>query len=358
MTTQSGRIHYLDSIRGIAALMVVVYHFWGWNWSDKMSFKIAAFVFNGSDAVSFFFVLSGFVLSYSYLHSERKLNFLNYLWRRIWRLYPAFIFTVMLIFCYWNRNNFHFSTFYNAIVHNEGKLMTELSMVMHQHKYYIPGWTLGVEMIYSLMVPLLIWIVNFRKLILIPLVAASIFIGPAHLRIFMIHFSLGVLFAYHYPRIVNYNFKESKYYPFRYLLYLLIFILFSTRSIVRLSPKLQELYEGLFALGFDHFHLSGIASFFILIFVAMNKKVQAFLEKSFFLFIGKISYSIYLIHWFLILIVMNNWDYWATMLGYGKMRFIVMLILFVLATIVCANLMYQYIEKPFIRFSKKKLNST
>ncbi len=354
MSYSGSRIHYLDSIRGIAAMMVIFYHFIGWQWSERFYIKLSFFVFNGSDAVSFFFVLSGFVLSFSYLHQGRKMNFFNYIWRRFWRLYPAFIFTVLLIFCYWNRDNFQFSTFYNAIVHNEGKLLTELAMVLHQHKYYIPGWTLGVEMIYSIIVVFLIPIVRLNRHFLIPLVLLSFFVGPAHLRIFMIHFCLGVLFAYYYPSIIKFDFKSSKIYTYRYLVYLATFILFSTRSIERLSTNLQEIYQGLFAQGFDHFHLSGIASFLILVFVAWNRRIQVFLENKLLLYIGKISYSIYLIHWLIILIIMNNWDLWARWLGYEKLRFVVMLIVFVLATLAAASLMYRYIEKPFIKFSKKK----
>ena len=42
------RMHHL----ALAALAVVVYHFIGWHWSDKISFWLQSLVFNGSDAVS------------------------------------------------------------------------------------------------------------------------------------------------------------------------------------------------------------------------------------------------------------------------------------------------------------------
>jgi peptidoglycan/LPS O-acetylase OafA/YrhL len=37
---KSNRIDYLDSVRGIAAMMVVVYHYIGWRWADKLSTKL------------------------------------------------------------------------------------------------------------------------------------------------------------------------------------------------------------------------------------------------------------------------------------------------------------------------------
>ena len=60
--SQRVRLEYLDSVRGIAALMVVFYHFIGWKWAEEPAFHLSSMIFNGSDAVSFFFVLSGLVL--------------------------------------------------------------------------------------------------------------------------------------------------------------------------------------------------------------------------------------------------------------------------------------------------------
>jgi peptidoglycan/LPS O-acetylase OafA/YrhL len=60
------RLHYLDALRGIASLMVVVYHFIGWRWENNPEFHWGAMLFNGSDAVSFFFVLSGLGLAFPY----------------------------------------------------------------------------------------------------------------------------------------------------------------------------------------------------------------------------------------------------------------------------------------------------
>ena len=78
MTPINSRIEYLDSIRGIAAMMVVVYHFIGWRWAERTMFHVSSMFFNGADAVSFFFVLSGFVLSFKYLQSDKKIQKANY----------------------------------------------------------------------------------------------------------------------------------------------------------------------------------------------------------------------------------------------------------------------------------------
>lgn len=61
------RFAYLDSMRGIAALMVLFGHFILWRYVDYPIAKSLYLLFNAHDAVSFFFVLSGFVLSWVYL---------------------------------------------------------------------------------------------------------------------------------------------------------------------------------------------------------------------------------------------------------------------------------------------------
>ncbi|MGB1217754.1 MAG: acyltransferase family protein [Saprospiraceae bacterium] len=93
----------MDSVRGIAALMVVFYHFIGWHWGERVEYHLASIVFNGSDAVSFFFVLSGFVLSFKYFQRGGELNIKKYTFNRVLRLYPAFIVAVLMNFFYWYR---------------------------------------------------------------------------------------------------------------------------------------------------------------------------------------------------------------------------------------------------------------
>jgi len=85
----SPRLQYLDSARGIAALCVVFGHFISGTLDSLTSFKFVSSIINHSDSVSFFFVLSGFVLSFKYLHNHRDLNVIHFAIKRVLRLYPA-----------------------------------------------------------------------------------------------------------------------------------------------------------------------------------------------------------------------------------------------------------------------------
>jgi peptidoglycan/LPS O-acetylase OafA/YrhL len=74
----------LESMRGLAALVVILFHV---RWVNPVT--LAQFFQNGGLMVDFFFVLSGFVILHSY--GERIGTFaqsVNFLWLRLGRLYP------------------------------------------------------------------------------------------------------------------------------------------------------------------------------------------------------------------------------------------------------------------------------
>ena len=101
------RLEYLDSLRGIAAFSVVIFHIINSHWAWKFEAKLSLLLFNGADAVSFFFVLSGLVLSKKYFDKNDTLeNFSirNYSISRLFRLMPVYWFIIVIIYIYQFRN--------------------------------------------------------------------------------------------------------------------------------------------------------------------------------------------------------------------------------------------------------------
>jgi len=76
LPTSSGqaRLGALDSLRGIAAFVVLLSHTLGvCQWNTKfMRFPFLNSMFDGHSAVTLFFVLSGFVLTFSHLNDSKK----------------------------------------------------------------------------------------------------------------------------------------------------------------------------------------------------------------------------------------------------------------------------------------------
>ena len=81
------RYEILDGLRGVAALMVVIFHLFE-TYSKGAAFQI---VNHGYLAVDFFFVLSGFVVGYAYDDRWDKMTTWGFFKRRLTRLHPMVI---------------------------------------------------------------------------------------------------------------------------------------------------------------------------------------------------------------------------------------------------------------------------
>lgn len=349
---KKNRLHYLDSLRGLAAFSVLLYHFFGWKWDKTIYFKASAFIFNGSDAVSFFFVLSGFVLSYGFFKSDSDIELKSFFIKRIFRLYPAYIVTILLNYLYWNRHGLNFDLIKDMFYINGQQLWQELILLRGNHKFYIPGWTLEAEMALSLLIPIFVIAARNNIKYILYLIPIALFIGGS-ISMFVFHFLLGTLLAFYYPAIINYDFKKHKLYANRWFLFVLVFCLYSIRHIDKVFPFSPSLINLLKFLSIDFFHITGIASFFIILYSINNKGVQKFLTFRPFLFLGEISYSLYLMHWLVIVYIMEHWDMLSSYFSNSNIAFIALLVLAITVTLLLSTLMYYLVEKPFIMIGKK-----
>jgi peptidoglycan/LPS O-acetylase OafA/YrhL len=94
----TGNIKSLTGLRFFAAVIVVVHHTLpGWSHSTY-TWRVAQF---GDLGVTFFFILSGFVLSWSQLGLEKKQTTLRFLKFRFARIYPLhLIFLLITLFAF------------------------------------------------------------------------------------------------------------------------------------------------------------------------------------------------------------------------------------------------------------------
>lgn len=89
ITGSKPRYEILDGLRGVAAVIVVIFHLFE-TYSEGVPYQIMN---HGYLAVDFFFVLSGFVVGYAYDSRWNKgMTFGNFCKRRIIRLQPMLIF--------------------------------------------------------------------------------------------------------------------------------------------------------------------------------------------------------------------------------------------------------------------------
>ncbi len=79
--------HILDGLRGIAALSVVVFHYLEWIYPDFTK----SFIGHGFLAVDFFFCLSGFVIAYAYDSRLPQMGLRAFFTSRLIRLHPLVV---------------------------------------------------------------------------------------------------------------------------------------------------------------------------------------------------------------------------------------------------------------------------
>jgi peptidoglycan/LPS O-acetylase OafA/YrhL len=95
--SSSGRIHELDALRGIAAMGVVLWHYADHFGARPLELALHPFYNAGFLLVDFFFVLSGYVIARAYWKPSRQSQPLRNIWARVARLYPLHLLTLLLV---------------------------------------------------------------------------------------------------------------------------------------------------------------------------------------------------------------------------------------------------------------------
>lgn len=158
----------LNGLRFFAAILVVMHH----SETIKKKNGLANFEWlglfrNGGNAVTFFFVLSGFLITYLLLKEQRNsgnVNVKNFYWKRILRIWPLYFLLVIIgtvglpiIFSLLKVNYempYHLSqTWYYFLFFLPG-----LVTFFFGHHFLEPLWSIGVEEVFYL-----IWAPLFKR---------------------------------------------------------------------------------------------------------------------------------------------------------------------------------------------------
>src|SRR5689334_24226753 len=93
------RIDQLTFTRFVAALAVVLFHSGGV--FPFNLFPLRQIFASGQIAVTYFFVLSGFVLAWAYYQPGREFKWRDYLFARFSRIYPVYLLSFLIICLYY-----------------------------------------------------------------------------------------------------------------------------------------------------------------------------------------------------------------------------------------------------------------
>jgi peptidoglycan/LPS O-acetylase OafA/YrhL len=355
--TPKQHLNHLDSARGIAALMVMAYHYINWTREPMLSARLASIVFNGSDAVSFFFVLSGFVLSYKYIVLKESLDIKKFYINRIFRLWPAFFVTILLnMLNVLARSGITMQNLTDTFLLNKMKFWEEAMLPWSKPLYYQPGWTLVIELSASFFLPFVIALAKKDARYVYWMTFVVLFFGPTMVNMFYFHFIIGVVISCLYFRITADTFRQTKWYRLRYPILIVAMLLYSIRHIEKISP-LGPTYKYIAAyLGIDFFHFTAIASFVFIVVLLRSRSLKKLLSHKVLLFLGRISYGIYLMHWLLACDTFMFWDDIVKALHISKNSFAILFIPYAAGSILLATIIHYTVELPFIRIGKRITN--
>ncbi len=143
-----------------------------------------------------FFVLSGLVLSLKYLRREGDMgiHYGEFLVNRFFRIYPACF--VVLLFYFFSaheqdmQGNFLWRWLWGPNMH----FWEEASLVRNVSMYFGPVWTLNVEVMLSIIVPLLVLLIRYRPRWFKYLWAISV-VWTSFYSMFVFHFMCGIWIA-------------------------------------------------------------------------------------------------------------------------------------------------------------------
>lgn len=202
---RTGHVAALDGLRGLAALVVVFRHAFN---SLALPFPLRESVFqsplalllNGQGAVQLFFVLSGYVLASSLARNREWTDLGQYWVKRIFRIHPPYVFAVLFA---WGASFFApeiapdagvtAALRSQAEVHvGPAQLLESLLFPGDAHGQLPVGWTLRIEMVFSLLLPLMVLVARCGHWSLLLLASAWWLGRPDRTLVYMLDFSLGI----------------------------------------------------------------------------------------------------------------------------------------------------------------------
>lgn len=352
------RLKFLDGLRGIAALSVVLYHHYLFlNSATSMTFPypLEAFLLNGHLGVQIFFVLSGFVIAYSMRNVTMSWNYIQQFFiKRSIRLDPPYWVSLLCMLM----ASFLFSLLINPQQEWPFTPKQVLTNTFYLQDFFgfesinPVAWTLCIELQLYLFFALILQVLFWKQR------AQSNEDQKRMMQsyLFAIFFTLLLIGSLSYHHVVtSLQLKEwipqGIFFPYWYSFFLGAATCWNLLN--RLSNSWLWIYFALVGacliLNFDEKMLTCLAVTLIIYILGKRNLLEANCT-SFFQYLGRISFSLYLIHWLAGSNVIHFLYKRMGELTMTKFSFIYLFSL-VISTLT-AHLFYHWIEAPCLKWSK------
>ena len=286
----------LETFRGIFALIIVLHHL-----KIETFIQKSNLIINGGLVVDFFFVLSGFVISLNYLDKiNSKNDLIKFQKKRFLRLYPLHLITLFLfilieiikflvnVYTDLQSTYVPFSGFNNLY-----SLAANFFLIhgWYGWSYNLPSWSISTEFYTYLIFALIVLNFRYRLLFFIILIFLSLLLfyfnnnGVNILNNFI--YPIRCIYSFFLGSITFLIFKKLNRNFSDLFSYLLIFL---SLLIIYISDQLF--------LNNKYIIASLLFSFTILFVSSLhqNSFLRKMLSNKYTVFLGSISYGIYMIH--------------------------------------------------------------
>lgn len=336
------RCQALDGLRGWAALSVVIYHailapmvfnrnvgeflhqdIYSFDFKDLITRCVVAF-FNGELAVIYFFILSGALLVRSLEIDSKRNGFFSsclfFLPKRFFRIYPALFFTIALMFFSLAAMNllapeiFKHQDFESALK----------NIALIQTSYHGASWTLKAEVLAAPFILLYFMIKGKGKISLLTssvLFAYSLYIFqyPTPEQTMSL---FNLWFVYFCAGFLCWELTKTKFIKLIAKSYVIIILIISTMLVRQLTSMNS----------YNMLYIQVVLCCLVVsaLFVTDSGSLFRFLTSRLSIFLGEISYSLYLINVLFMNLFMDVMNYFNfnthNYLTYGAILFVLTII--------------------------------
>lgn len=332
----------LTSLRFIFALMVLLSHceFLDPHFSKHLYTE-------GFVGVSFFFILSGFIITYAYKNKfeNNKISRKDFWIARIARIYPLHVVTLFFVIIL---GIYPFSNLISWIAHFIPNLLLLQPFIPIDHFYYSfnsPSWSLGCEQLFYFLFPFLVlWLPTSKKIIMVLLPVIIVIL-------------IGMYFTPAEQTIVNTVWYVNPVTRFPdFLIGMLLFHLYEANKEKKMSIAVASVIEVVcialflaFYILSQHVSIVYRASAFywipiiliILVFARSEGILSKILSLRIFVLLGEISFGIYMFQWITLKMYSKIMVKWSI-----DLPFYVSFSAIFCATLLLSLLSYYYMEKP------------
>ena len=345
----------IDGLRGYLAFFVFLHHCYIWqvflkteNWEDPQSNLFNQF---GETTVVFFFIITAFLFTTKLFNNKTgEIDWQEYLKSRFFRLFPMYIFSVIIVFIL-----VAYLTQFTVRVPFAENLKSVLSWIFFNvrkdnsninglEKTFILNsgitWTLPYEWTFYFLLPLIaLWFkikVNLKAVLSFTAGAAIIMIlNKSSLRHFMPFVGGIVVAVLIHSKKFEGILKEKKY-TLLALILLILSVYFFNGGRKPIQIIISSLVFLIIAAGNNFF---GIFS-------------SVFSRKF-----GQVTYSLYLVHGILLFIIFNFLIGFERAKTLTDIEFWLIITASIFPLILICQITFKYIELPLMHFGRKKIKN-